>query len=350
MELSKYKEIIAMENNFNHLRVGDQMDEDDVGLSRFRVNVRRQNTSIEEVFLGMFGNAKRYKYNFAIILEKEFLSFLRKNFPHYNEKMVIVPGEGFHYKLPGNQHGIPSKAKEIRFLKIADEKKYSVGSKRKASPTKVDYMKGGKHKKKAEKTESDFVHTWEKAASGQFAEQRVYDMLVKKFSDEPCLLVHEFKENDLVKVIKENIDNEKKENLKDNELNQREFQYFKLINRHFNELEKQITKMMETLIEDRFFEESIPCILDEIKENKPAYDLLTDSNKKTYLKKIEDFLKKKLKDGAQCTKFELKDLLLEHFLNLTYPNSEYDLLLFLKVCEMPNNKTKYFRLRRYDEV
>ena len=52
-----------------------------------------------------------------------------------------------------------------------------------------------------EKSESDFIHDWEKVATGQSAEQRVYDMLVKKFSNEPCLLVHEFKENDLIKVI-----------------------------------------------------------------------------------------------------------------------------------------------------
>ena len=245
--------------------------------------------------------------------------------------MVTLPGEGFQYKLPGNQHGIPSKAKEIRFLKIADEKKYSVGSKRKASPTKVDYMKGGKHKKKAEKTESDFVHTWEKAASGQFAEQRVYDMLVRKFSNEPCLLVHEFKENDLVKVIKENIEMEKRENQK-NDLTQREFQFFKLTNRHFVELEMQINKMMETFIEDRFFEEDIPHILDKIEEDKPGFELLTEKHKKKYMKNIEDFLMKKFKEGSQYTNCKLKDIILEHFLNLTYPNSEYDLLLFLKVC------------------
>ena len=44
-----------------------------------------------------------------------------------------------------------------------------------------------------------------------------------------------------------NIDNEKKENPKDNELTQREFQFFKLTNRHFDDLEKQITKMMEKI-------------------------------------------------------------------------------------------------------
>ena len=259
-------------------------------------------------------------FNYWMILEEEFLTFLKIKFPHYNKKIITVPGEGFRYKLPGNQHGITNKAKEIRHKILKEEKKI---------------RKQKTNSNVSEKTESDFVHIWQRAALGQSAEQRVYDMLVRKFSNQPCLLVHGFKEDDLVKVVKENIDNEKKNNLKDNELTlKREFQFFKLTNRHFDLLVKQITKMMETVMEDRFFKESIPCILDKIEENKPGYDLLTDSNKKTYVKKIEDFLKKKLKDGAQCTKDKMNDILLEHFLNLTYPNSEYDLLLFLKVCEM----------------
>ena len=47
--------------------------------------------------------------------------------PHYNEKMVNVPAEGFQFNLPGNQHGIPSKAKEIRLkIKAEEERKYEV--------------------------------------------------------------------------------------------------------------------------------------------------------------------------------------------------------------------------------
>ena len=179
------------------------------------------------------------------------MTFLRKYFPDYNEKMVTVPGVSFQYKLPGNQHGIPSKAKEIRLTKNAEEeKKYEVESRRESTPSHRG-MRGVKPKKKSEKTESDHIHCWEKAASGQFAEQRVYDMLQKMFSNEPCLLVHEFKENDLLKVIKENIDNEKRE--KNNDLTQKEFQFFNLTNKNFVELEKQIKKMMESVNFNRFF-------------------------------------------------------------------------------------------------
>ena len=268
-----------------------------------------------------------------MILDDEFMSFLRNNFPHYNERMVTIPGGSFQYKLPGDQHGIPSKAKEIRLLKFKEEKK--IGSTGKASQTDADYMKSGKQTKKAEKTESDFIHSWEKAASGQVAEQKVYNMLQKRFPNVPCLLVHEFKENDLVKVIKENIDHEKKENPKnDDDLTQRELNFFKLTNRHFVELDKQITKMMKTVIQDRFSEDSKHNLSKKIEEDKPGFDKLTENNKKNYMKNIESFLEKKFKDGAQYTKSKLKDAILEHFLNLTYPNSEYDLLLVLKVCEI----------------
>ena len=200
-----------------------------------------------------------------------------------------------------------------------------------------DYMRGEKQKKKTVKTESELVHNWEKAASGKEAEQKVYDMLQKRISNEPCLLVHEFKESELVKVIKENIDKKKKENLKEDDLTEREFQFFKLTNRHFVELKNKINKMMETVIKESFFEEDIPQILGKIEKDKPGNELLTDKQKKNYKKNIEEFLKKKFKDGAHYTKCKLMDIILEHFLNLTFPNSEYDLLLFLKV------KVLYFK-------
>ena len=54
MEPSKYKERNAMEDNFR--KVSDKSEEDDdVGLSRIRVNVRRPDSSIaKDVSLGRF--------------------------------------------------------------------------------------------------------------------------------------------------------------------------------------------------------------------------------------------------------------------------------------------------------
>ena len=259
---------------------------------------------------------------------------MKVTFPNFNETMVTVP-MSFQYNL-GNQHGIPSKAKEIRQKKIAEEKqKFEL----KATASEGDIMRGEKPKKKADKTESEIIHNWEKAASGQFAEQKVYDMLQMRFSNSACLLVHEFKENDLIKVIRENLEQERRDaKLKqnktafENDLTQREFQYFKLTNRHFYDLEKQITEMMDPILQERFFEDDIPQVLVKIKEHKPGYEQLTESRRKSYIKNIEDFLKKKFKEGAIHTKSQLQNLIFEHLLNLTYPNSEYDLLLFLKVC------------------
>ena len=59
MEPSQYKERNEMEENFSDLRVSDQAKEDDdVCLSRIRVNVRRPDSSIAEgVSLGRFLNA-----------------------------------------------------------------------------------------------------------------------------------------------------------------------------------------------------------------------------------------------------------------------------------------------------
>ena len=135
----------------------------------------------------------------------------------------------------------------------------------------------------------------------------------------------------LYQVIKENIDKDKKENQK-NYLTQREIQFFKLTNRHFYDLERQITKTMESVKEERFCEANKNHIFKKMEEDKPGYGLLTEGHKKNYMRNVENFLKKKFKDGAFYTKYKLKDMILEHFLNLTFPNSEYDLLLFLKVC------------------
>ena len=123
------------------------------------------------------------------------MTFLKANFPYYNKKMVSIPGISFQFSL--NQHGIPEKAKEIR-LKMEEEHKFKVGSKRKASPP-PSQMRGGKQRKKSEKSEAEHLNIWEQEALGQEAEQKVHDVLQKRFGNEPVLLVHGFKENDLVK-------------------------------------------------------------------------------------------------------------------------------------------------------
>ena len=43
---------IVMEDNFGDLRISDQSKEDDISLSKIKVKVRRQDATMEEVFLG----------------------------------------------------------------------------------------------------------------------------------------------------------------------------------------------------------------------------------------------------------------------------------------------------------
>ena len=149
-EFLQNKERNAVEDNLSDLRVRDQSEEDDdVGLSRLRVNIRRPDSSIAMgVYLGKFWYFLKENAKCTIFLEDEFLNFLRINFPQYREKMVTVPGLSFQYKLPGNQHGIPSKAGDIRIKKIAEEENISqAGSNCKATHSSEDHMSVGKQKK-----------------------------------------------------------------------------------------------------------------------------------------------------------------------------------------------------------
>ena len=54
------------------------------------------------------------------------------------------------------------------------------------------------------------LHTWVTATAGGAAEEKIFNMLKRKFSDKPCLLVNGFTENDLLKVVRENLKKEGK--------------------------------------------------------------------------------------------------------------------------------------------
>ena len=62
MEPLEYKKN-EMEDNFSDLGDNNKTEEDvndNVSLSRIRVKVRRQDSSMEEVYLGKFDNAKKH--------------------------------------------------------------------------------------------------------------------------------------------------------------------------------------------------------------------------------------------------------------------------------------------------
>ena len=98
-------------------------------------------------------------------LDDEYCEFLKRNFPHYNERMVTIP-VSFQYK-DVKTHGI-----------VCDNGR----------------RKGGE-KSKEEKY-------WIGAVSRLRAKQRIFYEIQRQFSDKPCLLINGFSEHDLIKVVK----------------------------------------------------------------------------------------------------------------------------------------------------
>ena len=60
---------------------------------------------------------------------------------------------------------------------------------------------GGRKGEEISKEEKE----WNKRVSGIRAEQRLFDLLQRLFSDEPCLLINGFNESDLIKVVESNL-------------------------------------------------------------------------------------------------------------------------------------------------
>ena len=106
------------------------------------------------------------------------MEFLKTNFSNYNERMVTVP-VSFQFNIP---------------VKDEIEKR-----------TKVTHGIVSERREGGEKEKSKEEKDWYKAASGRRAEQKIFDKIQKQFSDQPCLLLNGFHEQDLIKVIREEI-------------------------------------------------------------------------------------------------------------------------------------------------
>ena len=89
-------------------------------------------------------------------------------YPDFQRKLVSVP-ESFEYKV--KTQGIPDRANE-RF------QDYNIGE------------------------DKSSFNAWCKDVKGDRAEQVIFDLLQKRFADEPCLLVNGLRESDLFKVVK----------------------------------------------------------------------------------------------------------------------------------------------------
>ena len=60
---------------------------------------------------------------------------------------------------------------------------------------------------------------WYKKVSGIRAEQRIFDEIQRQFSDQPCLLMNGFSEQDLIKVVKSKLQKKGKCEALSNEVN-----------------------------------------------------------------------------------------------------------------------------------
>ena len=99
----------------------------------------------------------------------EYSGFLKDNFPHYNERMVTVP-LSFQYKDLGI-HGI-----------VGDN--------------------GGRNT-------GEISKNWKKTTFGLRAEQKIFDEIQRQFSDQPCFLMNGFSEQNLFKVMKSKLQQDK---------------------------------------------------------------------------------------------------------------------------------------------
>ena len=97
---------------------------------------------------------------------------------------------------------------------------------------------------------------------------------------------------------------------------------------------KLVKLWLEPFNERMFFERSREKILVALKgqeaEKKLIALLPTDKLKTTFHERIESHIKGTLKEKI-LSKSEIEHLLVRKLLELTNPNSEYDILLFLKV-------------------
>ena len=100
---------------------------------------------------------------------------MKSTYPDYKTRLVSVP-KCFQYSV--KTHGIPSEGR--RMLKNYE----------------------GEDRKQ--------LDAWVTATRGKSAEEEIFKMLTTMFSDEPCLLVSGFTENDLLKVVRENLRREGK--------------------------------------------------------------------------------------------------------------------------------------------
>ena len=114
----------------------------------------------------------------------------------------------------------------------------------------------------------------------------------------------------------------------------KESQFYKATNRHFEEILKQVKLWLQPLDERLFEGGDRQKILNEMKgkEPKKLITLLpTEKLKKQFHENMESNVKGTHREKTLSRK-EMEQLIVRKLLELTNPNSEYDILLFQKVA------------------
>ena len=116
----------------------------------------------------------------------------------------------------------------------------------------------------------------------------------------------------------------------------KEEQFYKANNRHFDEILELINQWLKPLDEKLFSEGDRQKILDAMKGQEPEKKLITflptEKLKKKFHEYIESYIKATLKEKT-LSREEMEQLLVRKLLEMTNPNSEYDILLFRKVAK-----------------
>ena len=77
--------------------------------------------------------------------------------------------------------------------------------------------------------------------------------------------------------------------------------------------------------------------MESITDLKPGISLLSEKNQGNYLEQIKGYFEGKMKNGKIFNRKEMKELLVRFLLKFTNPNSEFDILIFIKVLKKLKN-------------
>ena len=101
---------------------------------------------------------------------------------------------------------------------------------------------------------------------------------------------------------------------------------------HFLQIAHQVESWLNSINEIvEFSKQNLDVVCETIKMQEPGKKLLSEKNQKVYHEKIQDYLRGKMKNGKIYNRQELKILCVRFLLEKTNPNSEFDILFFLKV-------------------